>query len=475
MRSLERIVRIKDLIKIKDLKRISCLLILLTIATGVCALLLLFSINEAGKKEVLKGIKKAGNSHLLFLSSTFFTQNGKEGGILSYHDISLLKNRVPQIGETALWDFQNIYSIKIGDREHPQENASYSMTPMMSGVTPEFRKAVDIELKDGRFINKTDLSYKRRVCVVGGKLYERLGGEKIIGKTLIAKRITETEYGTEEEVKFTIIGIFNKKIPLLASVPDKVFTSIAPFLFKAPDNSHDKIGDSKAFQKQQNVISNLVINDSLFIPWTVWMDVIKKEYSLSGSSLPPYTQILIKVKIPEDIGKYVKDEGNVTSEEIHCKNSDCSFEYYLPEKIKEVVDKIRKILKERWGNDKTFAFTYSGIFIDEIEIQVRESNRLLGIIITVAMFLSGTLLASMMLMSVHKRVSEIGLRRAFGARRKDIFYQFLTEGAVIYSVGIVIGLVVGSILSYFLIVKLLGWKYSMPIYSIMLSSLIPFL
>jgi hypothetical protein len=68
MRSLEWILRIKDLIKIKDLKRISCLLILSTIATGVCALLLLFSINEAGKREVLKSIKKAGTNILFHLN-----------------------------------------------------------------------------------------------------------------------------------------------------------------------------------------------------------------------------------------------------------------------------------------------------------------------------------------------------------------------------------------------------------------------
>jgi ABC-type antimicrobial peptide transport system permease subunit len=415
-----------------NLKKISCLLILLTIVTGICALLLLFSINEAGKKEVLKGIKKAGNSHLLFLAPTIFTQDRNEYGILSYHDITLLKNSLPQIEKIALWDQMNICSVKVDNREYPSEGASYAMMPMMSGITPEFKKVMDIKLKEGRFINKTDLSYKRRVCMIGGRLYERLGRGKVIGKTLIVKAFIKD--GTTEEVKFTIIGVLYRKIPLFASVPDRVFMHTAPFLFKTSNKFSNKVS---AFPKEQRVISNLAMNDSLYIPWSVWMDFdfIKERFSLSGSSLPPSTLIPIKAKIPETegIGKFVKDEeyANLMQQETHsgctthsgCEDTDYSFLYYLPQGIKEVCDKIRKVLKGRYGKDKAFIFSYGGTFIDEIKIQTRESNKLLGITTVLALLLSGIILTSMMLLSVHKRVSEIGVRRAFGARKKDIFLQ----------------------------------------------------
>ena len=87
---------------------------------------------------------------------------------------------------------------------------------------------------------------------------------------------------------------------------------------------------------------------------------------------------------------------------------------------------------------------------------------------------SGILLTSMMLMSVHKRVSEIGIRRAFGARKKDIFWQFLAEGVMIYSVGIIIGILVGLLVSYFVINKLLVWEFFVPIMGIVISSLFVF-
>ncbi|MDI6735864.1 MAG: FtsX-like permease family protein, partial [bacterium] len=87
----------------------------------------------------------------------------------------------------------------------------------------------------------------------------------------------------------------------------------------------------------------------------------------------------------------------------------------------------------------------------------------------------GIILTSMMLISVHKRVSEIGIRRAFGAKRKDIFLQFLAEGVTICSIGIVIGVVVGVVVSYLVISKVLSGKFSIPIYGIIISSIFVFL
>jgi putative ABC transport system permease protein len=69
----------------------------------------------------------------------------------------------------------------------------------------------------------------------------------------------------------------------------------------------------------------------------------------------------------------------------------------------------------------------------------------LGIVSAIALLVGGLVIMNIMLVSVGERTREIGLRRAVGARRKDILAQFLTEAVVVSVLGGVIGLVLGVV------------------------------
>jgi len=55
-----------------------------------------------------------------------------------------------------------------------------------------------------------------------------------------------------------------------------------------------------------------------------------------------------------------------------------------------------------------------------------------------------------MLFSVNNRVNEIGLRKISGANKYDIFIQFITESSILSLVGGIIGVFLGSMVTFFL-------------------------
>lgn len=96
--------------------------------------------------------------------------------------------------------------------------------------------------------------------------------------------------------------------------------------------------------------------------------------------------------------------------------------------------------------------------IDQMQRQARMFTLLFAAIGTISLIVGGIGVMNVMLMSVTERRAEIGVRRAIGARRRDVAGQFLTESAVLCLVGGTAGIVLGT-LSAWGISRFAGWSF----------------
>jgi putative ABC transport system permease protein len=69
-------------------------------------------------------------------------------------------------------------------------------------------------------------------------------------------------------------------------------------------------------------------------------------------------------------------------------------------------------------------------------------------IVSLSLVVGGIVIMNIMLMIVSERTREIGLRKALGARKRDIVWQVLTESTTLSIIGGVVGTILGFVLAY---------------------------
>jgi len=117
------------------------------------------------------------------------------------------------------------------------------------------------------------------------------------------------------------------------------------------------------------------------------------------------------------------------------------------EKLPEISEIIRHLLNRHHFNNEDFSIIIPYELMKQEEKERRIYNVLLGSIAAISLLVGGIGIMNIMLASVLERTREVGIRRALGARKKDIMYQFLTEAVMISITGGLIGVVLGLTIS----------------------------
>ncbi len=104
---------------------------------------------------------------------------------------------------------------------------------------------------------------------------------------------------------------------------------------------------------------------------------------------------------------------------------------------------IRDLLERYHGKSNDWAVTVPLDRLEEAERARDRYTRLLAMIAGISLLVGGIGIMNIMLATVTERTREIGIRRALGAKRRDITLQFLIEAVVQTAVGGLIGVVLG--------------------------------
>jgi putative ABC transport system permease protein len=111
-------------------------------------------------------------------------------------------------------------------------------------------------------------------------------------------------------------------------------------------------------------------------------------------------------------------------------------------KVKAAGELIKDIL-ERSHLKKDFAVTIPLDQLEAAEETEKNFERLLALIASISLLVGGIGIMNIMLATVTERTREIGIRRALGAKRRDIVFQFLIEAVVQTSIGGLLGIAAG--------------------------------
>lgn len=144
---------------------------------------------------------------------------------------------------------------------------------------------------------------------------------------------------------------------------------------------------------------------------------------------------------------------------------------------KQTQERLNEIMREQHGITDPIKDDFAVNTMDEAQDMmgsvISSITSLLVALVCISLVVGGVGIMNIMYVSVAERTFEIGLRKAVGAKRKDILWQFLLEALLITFGGGAIGIILGTLLAYIVMILArsygLTWAYHISFFSIFIS------
>ena len=259
------------------------------------------------------------------------------------------------------------------------------------GCWPDFLHINKHELDIGRPLSHMDLEEARHVCVVGRTIVEKLWPERkgfnALGESILINGRP-----------FTIVGIF-----------------------KYYEREEDKLRRERGIQRPQ--------------------------FSRSGNKraggYDPFFRKNTSVQIPIDTMfldfKSATMVGTV-NQGPNKKLDQLIFQVGDVNHFQDAIEEVRALLGVTHRGIEDFSFVTREEWFDNMERSIKSTRVSGGLIAGISLIVGGIGITNIMLASITERIREIGVRRAIGAKGRDIFLQIIVESGVIGILGGVLGL-----------------------------------
>ncbi|MEW6524726.1 MAG: ABC transporter permease [Bacillota bacterium] len=254
------------------------------------------------------------------------------------------------------------------------------------GVNEHFPVITDQTMAAGRFFSHLHVKERLRVAVVGRNVVTTL----FQGRNPVGQRIY---LGGQQ---FTVIGVLNAKGAGMANdVDNRIIIPVTT---------------------AQRLTRNYMVNE-------VWAKAQDQEHAKAAL-----------VQISRIYRNKLGITDNVAKEEDYWKYGEYYGGYYGPGDVR---------LDMPGGTGTLLSITSLNEMVEEASKANRVMTLMLGSIAGVSLLVGGLGIMNIMLVAVTERTSEIGLRKAVGARRTDLLFQFLVEAFVLSALGGLVGLSLG--------------------------------
>jgi putative ABC transport system permease protein len=138
--------------------------------------------------------------------------------------------------------------------------------------------------------------------------------------------------------------------------------------------------------------------------------------------------------------------------------------------VDEAVDQVTSLLRRRRhvkpSEPDNFGISTAESLISQFHEIIGTVALVMVVISSIGLLVGGIGVMNIMLVSVTERTREIGVRKAIGARRSDISWQFLLEAMTLTGSGGIIGILVGWLLSILIRTFVPSLPSAVPLWSV---------